>query len=454
MRIKPIRGLSTQTKPINVPNGQKYYEMDTGKTFMFDGSHNTWYPQDSRFVRADYYGLSTSTKPIDVPNGKTYWEMDTQKKFMFDGTHNAWILQPSHSSSGGDSSLPEVDSDDDGKVLGVVDGEWDKMEAVTNEGYRCEKGVYVSDYNVEFYVDESEFGLDGFIDDQTPMYEYTIPVTYIPKVKDICFCTIDENTYSGTIEDHSDNGNIVRVANITTNDGHNLDVAYVHDALGNDTVSAIYYPDEILGDAIGDHHTISNITVKSYTVSFESYFLKALSEEIIPMHGYQFNENISDPFADSFNSEYIWKHKESDEANVLRIYDNTNGYFLGATGYTWGLQINALPKVILGEGAEYDKEQPAIIFTYDGQEYKSCLYDLNLEIDNGYLYSDIKVDNYTSGKLTMLKNNQGVLCSFYITTSNPDILENSSVAQWSMAFTDPYYSFSSKFIENLKSAIE
>lgn len=40
-----IRGLSTDEKPANAPNGSTYYEINTGKVFMFDGSQKVWIEQ-------------------------------------------------------------------------------------------------------------------------------------------------------------------------------------------------------------------------------------------------------------------------------------------------------------------------------------------------------------------------------------------------------------------------
>lgn len=37
------RGLSTDTKPTDVPNGSSFAEMDTGKGYMFDSATSTWH---------------------------------------------------------------------------------------------------------------------------------------------------------------------------------------------------------------------------------------------------------------------------------------------------------------------------------------------------------------------------------------------------------------------------
>lgn len=36
------RGLSTDEKPLGVPNGSTFFEMDSGKVYMFDEESKTW----------------------------------------------------------------------------------------------------------------------------------------------------------------------------------------------------------------------------------------------------------------------------------------------------------------------------------------------------------------------------------------------------------------------------
>lgn len=38
-------GLSTDTKPTNVPNTSSFYEMDTKKMFLFDEQNGVWHEQ-------------------------------------------------------------------------------------------------------------------------------------------------------------------------------------------------------------------------------------------------------------------------------------------------------------------------------------------------------------------------------------------------------------------------
>lgn len=43
--IQRLRGLSTDTKPTDVPNGSEFREMDTGKDFMYDEESGDWKEQ-------------------------------------------------------------------------------------------------------------------------------------------------------------------------------------------------------------------------------------------------------------------------------------------------------------------------------------------------------------------------------------------------------------------------
>ena len=38
-------GLSADAKPLNVDNGTAFYEMDTGKMYMFDAENKAWLEQ-------------------------------------------------------------------------------------------------------------------------------------------------------------------------------------------------------------------------------------------------------------------------------------------------------------------------------------------------------------------------------------------------------------------------
>lgn len=40
-----LRGMSTDTKPTDVPNGSTFWEIDTGKVYGFDAGGKIWYEQ-------------------------------------------------------------------------------------------------------------------------------------------------------------------------------------------------------------------------------------------------------------------------------------------------------------------------------------------------------------------------------------------------------------------------
>ena len=43
--VPKFYGLSTDDKPENAPNASKFYEMDTGKFYMYDEESQTWLEQ-------------------------------------------------------------------------------------------------------------------------------------------------------------------------------------------------------------------------------------------------------------------------------------------------------------------------------------------------------------------------------------------------------------------------
>lgn len=53
-----------------------------------------------------YVGLSTDTKPTeDVNNGSRFYEMDTGKNYMYDAEGQQWLEQSSEGGSGGGGSI-------------------------------------------------------------------------------------------------------------------------------------------------------------------------------------------------------------------------------------------------------------------------------------------------------------------------------------------------------------
>lgn len=41
----------------------------------------------------DVYGLSTDEKPLDVPNASVFYEMDTKKMYLFCQQNKCWLEQ-------------------------------------------------------------------------------------------------------------------------------------------------------------------------------------------------------------------------------------------------------------------------------------------------------------------------------------------------------------------------
>lgn len=83
--------------------------------------------KDPTIYEVELKGLSTDTKPVDVGINSSFYELDTGETYQFSGETWAKIPSASGSSSGDGSSsgLPPVTEDDNGKMLKVVNGEWE-----------------------------------------------------------------------------------------------------------------------------------------------------------------------------------------------------------------------------------------------------------------------------------------------------------------------------------------
>lgn len=86
-------------------------------------------------------GLSEDTKPTgtfsgyNVGENSVFLELDTGNLYYFNG--ETWE-EMSMSGEGGGAGLPAVTSEDNGKVLGVVEGAWDKTDAANENDFVIE----------------------------------------------------------------------------------------------------------------------------------------------------------------------------------------------------------------------------------------------------------------------------------------------------------------------------
>ena len=85
-----------------------------------------------------YVGLSTDTKPTeDVNNGSRFYEMDTGASFMYDEEGQQWLEQSSEGGSGGGSGAGaaslSVTMTDTGSAY-VLDKTWAEINEVFSQG--------------------------------------------------------------------------------------------------------------------------------------------------------------------------------------------------------------------------------------------------------------------------------------------------------------------------------
>ena len=136
--------------------------------------------ENSGTAEMELKGLSTDTKPTGEFSGynigvnSIFIELDTGNVFYYNGS--AWAVM--RTGGGGGAGLPAVTADDNGKVLGVVEGAWGKMElpesgdselpavtgadngkvlTVVNGAWaaeaQAEPPIYINDYKVTFAQD-------------------------------------------------------------------------------------------------------------------------------------------------------------------------------------------------------------------------------------------------------------------------------------------------------------
>ncbi|GEM_PF-1672811 len=140
--------------------------------------------ENSGTAEMELKGLSTDTKPTGEFSGynigvnSIFIELDTGDIYYYNGS--AWAAMRTGGGGGG-AGLPAVTGDDDGKVLGVVEGAWGKMElpesgdselpevtgadngkvlTVVNGAWaaeaQAEPPIYINDYKVTFAQDAQQ----------------------------------------------------------------------------------------------------------------------------------------------------------------------------------------------------------------------------------------------------------------------------------------------------------
>ena len=192
----------------------------------------------SKTQSMEFCGLSTDTKPVRTFEGQAigdnslFKELDTGNIYYYDG--GSWkLMGTGGSGSGGGAGLPAVTSEDNGKVLGVVNGAWNKTEATSE-----------SDFVIEATLDTESMGISNLSEDfdaiaaaakagknvrivaETP--GTVDKVMYFAKL-DLCVDDLDIAIFSGTVL----TGEAMHIAIVT--------VAKSSDT-GNTTAEVDYYP--------------------------------------------------------------------------------------------------------------------------------------------------------------------------------------------------------------------
>lgn len=80
-----------------------------------------------------YTGLQADTKPLCVPNGSMFLEMDTGKLFRFDAENQTWIDQANPTPSGGNDMFV-ITLSFDGDETYTVDKTYEEILAALEDG--------------------------------------------------------------------------------------------------------------------------------------------------------------------------------------------------------------------------------------------------------------------------------------------------------------------------------
>jgi len=80
-----------------------------------------------------YTGLQADTKPLGVPNGSMFLEMDTGKLYRFDAENQTWIDQANPTPSGGNDMFI-ITLSFDGDETYTVDKTYEEITAALEDG--------------------------------------------------------------------------------------------------------------------------------------------------------------------------------------------------------------------------------------------------------------------------------------------------------------------------------
>lgn len=101
--IQRLRGLSTDTKPTDVPNGSEFREMDTGKDFMYDEASGDWKEQPKKGGGGGGGGAPV-LRDITINNKRTVGAASA-KRVIVNGLYNSDNGKVYHASVAGNGTI-------------------------------------------------------------------------------------------------------------------------------------------------------------------------------------------------------------------------------------------------------------------------------------------------------------------------------------------------------------